>query len=108
MGDIAVKFVEADGSVYDAVGEEGQSVMQLAVKSGVTGVWAECGGMCACATCQCYVAPEWADALEPMTDMEDGMLTAAWQRSEYSRLTCQIKLNSALDGITFRVPAEQA
>jgi 2Fe-2S ferredoxin len=108
MGEIAVKFVAADGSVIDAKGDDGQTVMHLAVTSGVTGVWAECGGMCACATCQCYVDPEWADKLEPMDDMEDGMLTAAWERSEYSRLTCQIKLNSALSGITFRVPAAQA
>jgi 2Fe-2S ferredoxin len=102
-----VTFIEADGSVYEGEAEEGKSLMQAAQKLDVPGVVAECGGMCACSTCHCYVDPAWLDKLEPRSRMEDGMLEAAVERASNSRLTCQLPVDSSLDGIVLRVPPEQ-
>lgn len=100
---VKLTFTEADGTVITGEGEEGGSVMRVAVAAGVS-IWAECGGICSCATCHCYVDPEWLDVLDPPESMEDAMLDAAGGRTAESRLTCQIPIKPELDGMTLRVP----
>jgi ferredoxin, 2Fe-2S len=108
MSKVTVKFVEPDGTEHVATGDEGSTVMSAAVNAGVPGIWADCGGVCTCATCHCYTSEQWVGSLKPPSDMEAGMLTAALDPNERSRLTCQIRLTPELDGIVFHVPAEQA
>ena len=67
------------------------------------GLKAECDGCCACATCHSYVDEAWLDKLPAMDDMEDSMLDAAMDRKPTSRLTCQIEVNDALDGLVVHV-----
>jgi len=71
-------------------------------------VVALCGGACACATCHVYVDPTWIGKLEPLEDMEEGMLETAWEPRSNSRLSCQIQITAKLDGLKVRVPAKQA
>lgn len=105
---ITVTFTESDGATVRGDVEVGMSLMRAAQILNVPGIVAECGGMAACSTCHCYVDPEWLARLEPMDDMEEGMLEIAIDPDERSRLSCQITLRAELDGISVTVPREQA
>ena len=86
----------------------GTSVMQGAIKNGVDGIIAECGGNCMCATCHIYVDPTWVAKLEPIGDTEDAMLeSTAAERLPNSRLSCQIKVTAALNGLIVTTPDSQ-
>jgi 2Fe-2S ferredoxin len=77
----------------------GSTLMEGAVDNGVEGIVAECGGACACATCHAYIEPSWVARLPPPTEMEDAMLDSVAERRPESRLTCQIEVTDALDGL---------
>src|SRR5256714_3949115 len=93
------------GAVTDA--PVGQTVMGAAVKHAVPGIDADCGGACACATCHVYVDPEWLPKLPARQDMEEQMLDFAQEVKPNSRLSCQIKVAPALDGLIVRTPKTQ-
>jgi len=104
MSALTVTFIEDNGTVKELSGETGQSLMQLGRDAGVEGILADCAGSCACATCHVYVDDEWyakvgaPDAVEAeMLDMVDDV------RKPNSRLSCQIKLNDALNGLKVTV-----
>jgi 2Fe-2S ferredoxin len=73
----------------------------------VPGIDADCGGACACATCHVYVEPEWMPAVGKRSAMEEDMLDFAFDVRDSSRLSCQIKVSPALDGLKVRVPEKQ-
>ena len=98
-----INYRQLDGSTVELEVEKGYSVMEGAINAGVDGIVAECGGACACATCHAYIDEAWAEKLEPMDDMEDAMLDAAYERKENSRLTCQIEVSDELDGLVVTV-----
>jgi 2Fe-2S ferredoxin len=81
--------------------------MEGAINNNVRGVIAECGGACSCATCHVYVDDAWIDKLAKADDMEDAMLDAVVDRKPNSRLSCQIKMSDALDGIVVHLPEKQ-
>lgn len=93
-----VYFTDTDGSVRQIDGNVGDSVMETAVRNGVPGIVAECGGSLSCATCHVFVAGDELETLAPMEDMEDEMLYGtAVDRQENSRLSCQLKLREGQD-----------
>jgi len=81
--------------------------MEAAVDNDVAGIVAECGGACSCATCHVYVDPAWTAKLAPPDAQERGMLECVLDRRDTSRLSCQIVLTPALDGLILRVADEQ-
>ncbi len=86
----------------------GQSLMKAAVGANIEGVAADCGGTLTCATCHVMVREPWLNQLPAMTDDEDGMLDfAACARQANSRLSCQITLTEAMDGMQVDLPASQ-
>jgi 2Fe-2S ferredoxin len=103
-----VIFRSPDGTQRKIDAPAGSSLMQAAVSNGVEGIVAECGGNAACATCHVYVDASQADLMGPPNDVEDEMLdfTAA-ERRPGSRLSCQIQMSDALDGLVVHVPEEQ-
>jgi 2Fe-2S ferredoxin len=109
---ITVHLVEtrADGSTVDHAvrARAGQTLMQAAVKAGVDGIAADCGGLMTCATCHVYVREPWAARIAPPNGEELSFLefTAAERRAS-SRLSCQIPLGDALDGLTVDLPSTQ-
>jgi 2Fe-2S ferredoxin len=104
-----IHYILKDGSTRSADARIGASVMETAVHHNVRGIDAECGGSCSCATCHVYVDAAFADRLAPPDDMESELLEGvAAQRLPGSRLSCQIVVTAALDGLTVRVPATQA
>ncbi|HZY19292.1 MAG TPA: 2Fe-2S iron-sulfur cluster-binding protein [Ramlibacter sp.] len=86
----------------------GQSLMQAAVAANVHGIEAECGGLLTCATCHVYVREPFASSLPPAGSDELGMLEfTASPRRPNSRLSCQIDLSAAVDGLTVDLPPTQ-
>lgn len=102
-----INFIDPDGQTHVLEAEDGQSVMKVAVQNGVPGIEADCGGACACATCHVYVDPAWSAAAGTPGEEEKEMLTYTVEPQETSRLSCQIKVSAALDGIVIRIPASQ-
>ncbi|MEM7501923.1 MAG: 2Fe-2S iron-sulfur cluster-binding protein [Pseudomonadota bacterium] len=96
-------YITRDGENHTVDVENGYSVMEGAINNNIEGIVAECGGACACATCHSYIDPAWLDKLPEMDDMEDSMLDAAFERKDNSRLTCQIEVSDALDGLVVTV-----
>ena len=103
-----ITFTEPDGSRREINAPLGITLMEVARQHGVQGVIAQCGGACACATCHVYVDPAWLPRLEPREDMEEAMLENAWEPRPNSRLSCQIQITAALDGLQVAVPSHQA
>jgi 2Fe-2S ferredoxin len=77
--------------------------MEMARASGVAGIYGDCGGTCACATCHVYVDPAWVAATGSPDDIEDALLDMVDSRQSNSRLSCQIKLGPELDGLKVTV-----
>ncbi len=101
-----ITFILKDGSrqSVDANGED--NLMQVATFNNLPGIEGACGGFCSCATCHVHV--ESAHALPPPAADEESMLTGtAARREKNSRLACQIKISSALDGLMVRMPERQ-
>lgn len=89
-----VRFTDSEGTVREVEANSGDSVMETAVRNGVPGIVAECGGSLSCATCHVFVEEAQLENLEPMEEMEDEMLYGTTvDREENSRLSCQLKLN---------------
>ena len=82
--------------------------MMIAITNGVDEILAECGGSLACGTCHVYVEPSQLARLSPPSAAEQDMLSAvAGERRFNSRLSCQIGLSEALDGLVLHLPARQ-
>lgn len=102
-----ITFVDQVGKARTVEAPEGWSVMEAAVKNDIPGIDADCGGACACATCHVYVDPAFAAKLPPKEEMEETMLDFAQEVKPTSRLSCQIKVTAALDGLIVTTPKEQ-
>ena len=102
-----ITFIQPDGASQAVEAESGLTVMEAAKKNLIPGIEAECGGACACATCHVYVDTAWREKVGKPSAMEEDMLDFAFDVREESRLSCQIKVSDALDGLVLRVPAKQ-
>ena len=104
---VKVTYVSHSGEERAVDVAAGSSVMEGAVKNGVRGILADCGGAAACATCHVIVDEAWRDRLSPAATAELEMLDFAAEQQEGSRLSCQIKLTEELDGLRVRLPSTQ-
>ena len=102
-----IKYVEHNGKEHEVEVPAGWSVMEGAVKNLIPGIDADCGGACACATCHVFVDQQWLDKLPKKDDMEVTMLDFAPEVEANSRLSCQIRISEALDGLIVRIPDSQ-
>lgn len=102
---IKITFVQMDGVekvIEDAT--PGESLMELAKANGVDGILGDCGGGCACATCHVYVDPEWMATVGAPDDIEEMTLDmVADVHKPNSRLSCQVRVSPALDGLRMTV-----
>ena len=73
----------------------------------ISGILAECGGACCCATCHVHIDPDWMGRLPEMDDDEKDMLEFAEGIDDFSRLSCQLKITDELDGLVVNVPESQ-
>src|ERR687893_407684 len=102
-----ITYVEHGGKEHVVEVPNGLTVMEGARDNGIPGIEAECGGACACATCHVYVDPAWTPAVGQPSAMEEDMLDFGYDVRPNSRLSCQIRVSSELDGLVVRVPERQ-
>lgn len=102
-----ITFVQPDGNKQTVEAEVGLTVMETAKKALISGIEAECGGACACATCHVYIDDAWRERVGGPNEMEEDMLDFAFDVRDESRLACQIKVTDGLDGLVVRVPDKQ-
>ena len=102
-----ITYIEFNGTEHTVDVKVGNSVMEGAIKNNVPGIDADCGGACACATCHVYVDEAWREKTGSASAMEESMLDFAQNVEPNSRLSCQIKVTDALDGLIVRMPEEQ-
>ncbi len=104
-----ILFIHPDGTEQGLEAPEGVSVMQVATGAGVRGILAECGGSAMCATCHVHVDPAWVERLPaPLANEREMLECTAADRLPNSRLSCQIKLTVALQGLVVLVPESAA
>ena len=100
-------FIDSSDVSRTIEADVGSTVMEAAIKNGVPEIEAECGGACACATCHVYVEGEWFEKTGGPSPMEEDMLDFGVDVRANSRLSCQIKVSDAFDGLTVRTPERQ-
>jgi 2Fe-2S ferredoxin len=104
---VKVTYIESNGVERVTALRLGQTLMDGAIDNEVEGVMAECGGLCACSTCHVYVEDAWLQACGEPSELEEGMLDFAADLRANSRLSCQIQITEAMDGMVVRVPERQ-
>lgn len=99
-------IVNTEGAETEVEVKNGYSVMEAIRDNGFDELLALCGGCCSCATCHVVVDPAFADKLPAMSEDENDLLDSSDHRVATSRLSCQIKMTDALDGLKVTI-AEQ-
>jgi 2Fe-2S ferredoxin len=94
-------LVDGKGRERELEAVEGWRVMEIIRDHGFP-IVAECGGACACGTCQVEVDPQWAAKLHQPREDEIDMLDRNYG-GEWSRLACQLIMTPELDGLRVRL-----
>ena len=102
-----ITFIAHNGIERPVEARNGMSVMEVAVNNSIPGIDADCGGACACATCHVYVDEAFLSKTGEPQEMEKSMLDVAENVRPNSRLSCQIKVTDALDGLRVTTPESQ-
>lgn len=104
-----ITFVQPDGSEDVVSIDSGTSVMLAAVRNGISGIDAECGGCLDCATCHVYIDEGHSGVLAPPQPDELELLSSvAASRKPTSRLSCQLKLPPSITALTVHIPGAQS
>jgi 2Fe-2S ferredoxin len=105
---VMIVYVSPVGEKLEIDVREGRSLMEGAIREGIEGIVAECGGQCNCGTCHVYVDEARLAELPAQSETEDAMLdTVATERRANSRLSCQIPATPELAGLTVQIPERQ-
>ena len=103
-----ITYIEHNGTSHTVNVSNGLTVMEGARDNNIPGIEADCGGACACSTCHVYIDAGWTDKIPAMDDMEQDMLDFAFEPDLLrSRLTCQLTVSDALDGLVVNMPERQ-
>ena len=101
--------IEYNGTEHAIQVPIGKSVMRARGVITPPGIDVDCGGDRACATCHLYIDAACLDriGLPPAGSQEASMLSFAAVIRADSRLSCQITVTEALDGLVVRMPEGQ-
>jgi 2Fe-2S ferredoxin len=102
-----ITYIEADGTTHVVDVKPGMSVMQGAVRNGISAIVAECGGNCACGTCRVYVDDAWRERTGSASEIEEATMEIREDSAPNKRLSCQIKVTEDMDGLVVRMPDSQ-
>lgn len=105
---VSVTFIAVDGGKTIIEATEGLTLMENAVAGGIATIEAICGGNAYCGTCKVYIDPAWQSVTGEIADIELPILEANDEADSGARLSCQISVTAALDGLVVRTPASQA
>ena len=104
MGKLVI--VNREGAETEVEVPNGFTVMEAIRDNGFDELLALCGGCCSCATCHVHIDPTFADKVPAMSEDENDLLDSSDHRNEYSRLSCQVKMSDALDGLRVIIAEE--
>jgi len=102
---VRVQFITPSGERVEAQGAAGARLLEVAQAAGMA-LEGTCEGQMACSTCHVIVAPDWFAKLPAAGADEEDMLDLAAGVAATSRLSCQITLSDALDGMIVKIPGE--
>lgn len=103
----AITVIEFNGTQHTIEADAGRTLMENVMDNGIPGIDADCGGACACGTCHCFLADDWRGLAGAPEALEESMLSMRPDREEASRLSCQIRVTDAMDGMAIRLPEYQ-
>jgi len=104
---VKITYIEPSGAEKTIEARVHHTVMETAIKHNIVGIDADCGGACACATCHVYVDEAWLGVTGKAAVMEESMLDFAQDQRPNSRLSCQIVITEAMDGLKVTIPENQ-
>ena len=102
-----ITFIDFEGTERSVDANVGDTVMEAATSNDLPGIDADCGGACACATCHVYVDAAWTEIVGKPEELEAEMLEVAEEVKDNSRLSCQIQITEAMDGLVVTTPENQ-
>lgn len=103
---VKIRFISADGErSRDVDAPEGAVLLEVAQNADQP-LEGTCEGQMACSTCHVIIDPADFPRLPRASEDEEDMLDLAAGATRTSRLSCQIVLTAALDGLTVRMPPE--
>ena len=103
-----ITFIQPDGRRQEFDSGEDETVMLVGVRHNVPKLPADCGGQLACASCMVDVAEAWRDRVGgPGLDERDMIEDALGSVPPGRRLSCQIAVTEALDGLEVQLPEKQ-
>ena len=103
----AINVTTRDGTRHRVEAEHGLSVMEIVRNAGFDELLATCGGCCSCSTCHVYVAAADLGRLAPIENDEDDLLDCSAVRERSSRLSCQIRFDETLDGLSVEIAPDE-
>jgi len=99
--------VDRDDKEHVVEGKIGLKLMET-LREFEYGVAAICGGLCSCATCHIFIAPEWMDKLPAKQSDEQDLLSELQHYDEpSSRLSCQVEFTAELDGLKLKIAPDE-
>ncbi|CAN1562604.1 Fdx Ferredoxin [Sphingomonadaceae bacterium] len=101
-----ITVIARNGEARDVQAENGLSLMEVIRDNGFDELMALCGGCCSCATCHVFIDAGFADKVPTMSEDENDLLDSTDSRNDQSRLSCQIPVSDALDGLTVTIAPE--
>ncbi len=104
---VSITFIEPSGTPHKVDAAPGTTLMEAATTNSVEGIIAECGGNCACGTCRVYISGASKALVAEVEDMESAMLEFIDDGNADLRLSCQVRISEAMDGLEVTVAPEQ-
>ena len=101
-----IVVVDQSGAERTVDAPTGRSLMEVIRDNGFDELLALCGGCCSCATCHVHIDPSFVDQIPAMSEDENDLLDSSDHRNEYSRLSCQVSVTDALDGLRVTIAQE--
>lgn len=102
-----ITFVEHDGTEHTADVDAGKSLMQIALDHDIPSIDADCGGECACGTCHVILDSKWIAQVGSATPSELQMLDLSPEKTNFSRLACQVVVTEDMSGMRVQLPEYQ-
>ena len=101
-----ITVINQSGEESSVAATSGRTLMETIRDNGFDELLALCGGCCSCATCHVHIDPAFMDKLPKLSDDENDLLDSSDHRNEYSRLSCQIPITDALEGLKVTIAQE--
>jgi 2Fe-2S ferredoxin len=101
-----ITVVDQSGAERSVDAPVGRTLMEAIRDNGFDELLALCGGCCSCATCHVHIDPAFADKIAPVSEDESDLLDSSDHRDDYSRLSCQVPVTEALEGMRVTIAQE--